>query len=465
MFVFYKDDYLLSFLFQKIDSFYRKRRWTACFILLVVTLVPAFMSHLNRAYELYHDAETCEKWEASQYWITAAQTYKDTGIWLVCQDASGKIVPYDQFAYADDIGHALFLSLIGKTFNVDFTPLKIIYFNAYLNLFGILLALAFFFKLRFDYIFATILFIAVYYFIFVQGYYSPHYAGLGMVSFISITPFSLLAFRYGWCHKRSALLFAISGVFLLACATLMRSVFGYFGVVTGLSILIYMMVKKWKNFKHVSTYFVLAVAIIFAWLSPKWTLMIRDKIFSVNQEYNPYEKSIWEGPHGISHNLFIGLGIVPNKWGIEYEDLSGYEFAKRVDPSVAYASNQHFKILKNLYFQYIKEDPLEILRIYYEKIKMMLKYPPLLISFLIFPIFCFSFFLKTSLTRRKELPLFLLSTVGVLFFFLQGLLAHPGRYYIGPAIFFSCIQCGILLHYFSRMIKMRHQNTLQIESC
>lgn len=450
--------------FEKCSSYYHRRRWSIFLILIVITLLPAFAAHLNKAHKLYHGVEKCERWLASQTWISSVNTYKETGVWLALKDKSGKVVPYDQLCCADDVGHALFLGFLGKGLDIDFTPLKIVYFNAYVNLFAILLAIAFFLRLRLDFIAGTILLIAIYYFIFVKGFYSPHYVGLGMVALISITPLALLAYFNQWCSKKEALTFAILGIILLGCATLMRSVLGYFGVATGLFILFYFIAKEWKQFRYVLAYLILGVAIIFAWLSPKWVTIVRDKTFSINQKENPFDKSVWEGPHGISHNLFIGLGVVPNKWGIEYEDLVGYEFAKKVDPSVIYVSNQHFKILRDLYFQYLKEDPLEVLRIYYEKAKIILKYPPMLISALLFPVFLLIGLSKVPLTRRKELPIFLVSTVGVLFFILQGLLAHPGRYYIGPGIFFSCIQCGLLLHYLVRRFEMHQRYTTQREA-
>lgn len=431
-------------------TIFSQKKWFLFSLILIVTLIPCLTWHLHRADKLYKNETEC-KWLASQYWISSANTFRETGTLLAFQNDSGRLVPFEAVCVADDIGHSLFISLISKGFDIEFSPIKVIYFNAFFNFFAMIITLIFFYKLRLFSIAAMLLFVTAFFFVYTKPFYSPHYAGLGMVAFISIMPFSLLALIYNWCSKKTALFFLFAGILFLMISTLMRSVFGYFGLATGLFLLGFMFWKSGRDSKTGLFCLLTATLIIGAWLSPKWTLLLRNSFFSFEESSSLYEKSVWEGPHGISHNLFIGLGNVPNKWGIEYSDLAGYEFARKIDPSTVYASNQHFTILKNLYFQYLKEDPIEVLRIYYEKCKLALKYPPFLISALIFPCFLFTFFLREPLSRRKELPIFLLSTMGVLFFILQGILAHPGKYYIGPGILFSCIQCGVGLQYLFRI--------------
>jgi hypothetical protein len=70
--------------------------------------------------------------------------------------------------------------------------------------------------------------------------------------------------------------------------------------------------------------------------------------------------------HGISHNLYMGLGVENNPWGIRWDDLYAYESASRIG-KVDYASEEHYANLRRLYFDIVLSDPITVLRIYVKK--------------------------------------------------------------------------------------------------
>ena len=61
--------------------------------------------------------------------------------------------------------------------------------------------------------------------------------------------------------------------------------------------------------------------------------------------------------HGIWHNAFIGLGYVPNRWGIVWDDQVGAEFAAKNCPGVGFATYQYFDCLKGQFFKIVRADP------------------------------------------------------------------------------------------------------------
>ena len=71
--------------------------------------------------------------------------------------------------------------------------------------------------------------------------------------------------------------------------------------------------------------------------------------------------------HGIWYAAYIGLGFLENKWGIQYMDEVGIEHAQRHDPTVQPWSRRHYIISRELYFKYLKEEPVEYIKNHLKK--------------------------------------------------------------------------------------------------
>lgn len=77
----------------------------------------------------------------------------------------------------------------------------------------------------------------------------------------------------------------------------------------------------------------------------------RDEIVGVpfRHEY-PTEHPTW-------HNIYIGLGYLPNKYGISWNDQVSIDAVKRVDPHAGYLTARYEHILRHLVFRLLKRDP------------------------------------------------------------------------------------------------------------
>lgn len=60
--------------------------------------------------------------------------------------------------------------------------------------------------------------------------------------------------------------------------------------------------------------------------------------------------------HPLWHNAYIGLGVIPNPYGIEWNDGVSIAFARTKDPDVVYLSDRYEHILRDEYFRLLKED-------------------------------------------------------------------------------------------------------------
>jgi hypothetical protein len=67
--------------------------------------------------------------------------------------------------------------------------------------------------------------------------------------------------------------------------------------------------------------------------------------------------------HPFWGNVYIGLGVVPNPWGIQWHDQSAQQAVAKVDPTAKSIPAQQ-RILRHLYLQIVFHHPLEVLRIY-----------------------------------------------------------------------------------------------------
>lgn len=61
--------------------------------------------------------------------------------------------------------------------------------------------------------------------------------------------------------------------------------------------------------------------------------------------------------HGLWHNAFMGLGYIPNNYGIQWSDNNPIKFVHLINPETGYMTNDYYNILRGLYFKYSFESP------------------------------------------------------------------------------------------------------------
>ncbi len=132
--------------------------------------------------------------------------------------------------------------------------------------------------------------------------------------------------------------------------------------------------------------------------------------------------------HVVWHNIYIGLGFIPNKYGIRYDDSIAGEKAMSISPSVAYSSKEYEEILKKETFRIITSDPIFFLHVLFAKLLILLKY---FIYFANVGIICF--FL------RKDYSLFFPFAISLSLSGMQGLVTIPDFQYISGFLAFSML--------------------------
>jgi hypothetical protein len=60
--------------------------------------------------------------------------------------------------------------------------------------------------------------------------------------------------------------------------------------------------------------------------------------------------------HALWHSAYIGLGYLPNKWGIQYRDEAAIETVKRVRPNAGYLTAAYSEVLRDRYGRVLEAD-------------------------------------------------------------------------------------------------------------
>jgi hypothetical protein len=73
----------------------------------------------------------------------------------------------------------------------------------------------------------------------------------------------------------------------------------------------------------------------------------------------------WSDPtgHPLWHTLYIGLGVIPNRYGISYSDSVAVAYVHKIDPAAAFVSPQYEAILRKRVIHIAESDPGFVVRV------------------------------------------------------------------------------------------------------
>lgn len=72
--------------------------------------------------------------------------------------------------------------------------------------------------------------------------------------------------------------------------------------------------------------------------------------------------------HPLFHNAYIGLGYLPNDYGIRYKDEVSAAEVQKEDPGTTYLSHRYETVIRSAYFDFVTAHPLEAVRQYAAKL-------------------------------------------------------------------------------------------------
>ena len=300
-------------------------------------------------------------------WIKSAECFKKTGkILVVCQE-NGTLSPIEDASTADDRGHGLLLSALHKWLDVPTSRTALVWINVTINLIGFaLLALQLY---RFGYRIAGIgVFVGALPFVSNAMVNSDVIgASYGLFALSLLLPLQLL--RQFSIDRQSIsewIWFAVS-TFCLVAAMMMREPFGSIVILISGLLVMACVVWRFRSFR-VGHGVLIALSLGSFWLAAHGTDLLvkyRETVQGI-----PMGRGILT--HGLSHNLYIGLGAEPNALGIEWSDTYAANLVQSIDPTISYGSPKYFEVLGRAYIDVVLRHPVEVAKIYASKASKVL---------------------------------------------------------------------------------------------
>ncbi len=408
-------------------------RWALVAIVAGIFVIYPF-ERAHRAASVQFSGLSTAGWAATNGWIRAAECAQTTRVLLaLCVD--GKQYPIADGILADDPGHALLLSLRALVLDRPVNLVDVARINLLINFLGMAAVTA-------ALMFARLPLVALYFLVLSASVYtswigiSPHPGLLGAASLASALPLIIVSASNAKTWRRLALLLCF-GALALGLAALIREPIGSMGCLISIFALGYV---KWRN-KQVRAIPLLAIfmLIVVAWQTPRLVLAARDLTYQL-------EPAKLIQTHGTSHNLYLGLGAIENAFGIKWDDSFAAAEVESRRPGVPYVSHEYYDVLWTLYLERLKEDPLEVARIYFTKSLLILKqsFPAraprlglLILISVLSAVVIRRYFSQTELGRRPQVAAVCLAFI--MLFVAQGAVAHHSRDYAAPISVFIVV--------------------------
>ena len=414
-------------------SFLGRVRWLLFVVLLLGFGANPMMTSLEDAERNYGEVGTSD-WVHTNYWLKSADCARETGAWLALCAEDGKLKPISEEAIGDDPGHAFLLAMwtIASGDN-DADLVDVAGLNIALNSLGFLLLAGFLFAIRAYPCFLLFMYMGPIVYLKWIGV-APHWALLGVASMAAVLPMAILAKEHGFLSARLGRWFIGLGLLGLASAALVREAIALMAIVTTFGTIVFIALQRRRAGRSMRDLVVVAVLIAAASSVPYAAIAARDVMFNV-------EPGQLVERHGFSDILYMGLGSVPNSFGITYSDWVALAAAQKVDPDVVHCSPDFYRIMWGLYLDKLLSDPAEVARIYLEKARLLLSDPVLepgpplgvillvgLCHFLVAN--AFNLWSKVGFPQGSLVEGAALVFIGL--FVAQGVLASPARGYAMP---------------------------------
>ncbi len=148
------------------------------------------------------------------------------------------------------------------------------------------------------------------------------------------------------------------------------------------------------------------------------------------------------------HNLYIGLGVVENPFGIVWNDDDGVRAVKEVSPGTLYLSAEYYSILKRKYFEIVLHHPIDVITIYLKKVmKALTTYNMIYLLIVVSGVFAWA---RLSLVRYSAGwssydAVFSVSAVFVATLLGQAALFHYTELYLFPVKIFLVLLFGVMV--------------------
>ena len=176
-------------------------------------------------------------------------------------------------------------------------------------------------------------------------------------------PLVMLAAKREWWLRRSLSLL-VAAAALAGVASSIRSHAGL-PIAIAAAIVVLLRLRSWRS-RALAVGSVAAVYILCSSLMLAGARTYRDRVTGVDFA------AAANTTHPLWHPTYLGLGYLPNDYGITWNDTVALDAAEREQPGVVYLSRQYEETLRKLYFDIVRDDPRFVATTYWAKLRELL---------------------------------------------------------------------------------------------
>jgi hypothetical protein len=193
-------------------------------------------------------------------------------------------------------------------------------------------------------------------------------------------PGLVLAHQWWSTHRRRAILLLTALMLVASFSTSIRIHSGLPLLVGALGITALGGTSPWRNRASLLRFWrlrrwwfrpAIAGALVLAYLSIGTFGLAGVRAYRNHVIHDPTFGEAWPSQHPFWHNAYIGLGYLPNKYGLQWNDAVAQDAVQRARPGAGFLTKEYEATLRHRYFQIVRDDPGFVLRNFWTKARVL----------------------------------------------------------------------------------------------
>lgn len=194
-------------------------------------------------------------------------------------------------------------------------------------------------------------------------------------------PGIVLAYQWWRANRRRAAAVLLVGLMIAASfSTSIRINSGLPILISALGVVLFVGASPWRErqrllrFWHLPRWWVrpvIAAALVLAYLSIATFGFAAVRAYRNHVIHSSSFGGAWPTQHPFWHNAYIGLGYLPNKYGIAWNDAVSADAVQRARPGTGFLTTEYESTLRHIYLHIARTDPGFVLRNIWTKARVI----------------------------------------------------------------------------------------------
>jgi hypothetical protein len=422
--------------------------WTAVLLLALAYMASRFTIEMRQADRHAYLYGYPKPNDQALSCVASAACMRKTGIFLAIFDSKQHLQRIEDVAQGNDGGETFLADVAAVVSSSEVTLTTMVRINACINALGVFFLGGMLVWIGLRWAGALCVFAGAY-------YAMPGPIPSADLSGMFIGIFCLAAIPSLWLaglYRPSSSPRALFGGtafswFCLAWANFLREPMGTLGAVLAVLCLVVLFLFTTPRKAADALRLLVGVAIIYsALLFAPFMFHLRNVLF----HFSPSHLTL---AHGIWHTMYVGLGTLPNPWGISWDDFDAFARYQKINPGAEIYTPVYYQSMRQAYWEVLRHDPKGVFFMYLTKSRQVLFAPLKIIGLHVFVWASLVFvgvplaLARVPVKKSTALAAAWVLALWVAGILLQGVLAIPHRMYLYPVTFVALVMLCCFLDF------------------